>query len=382
MSKKLFIFFSLAVLLSCMILSCGKRGSSEIEIKGKIENISDKYFLLTREYNDTLVVDTVMVDTEGVFKLRVEVDTLTLASIYFNNKTKYSYLTLEKGANVEIKGDANYPHFIDIQGGLVNGELTAFRKQNRDLMKRRMELYELLVDTTNIVDSLDLNKNNDRFSELTNINFDISNIAADYVKANPTKISSVLIINAFFRDDTFIPRLDECLELLRGEAATFYLASELKAYSDKVKKSQEGIMAPYFSRDAINGKGFSLSSLRNQYVLLTFVSTTSPSYEEMSDVIKEMYADLKEKKENIEFVTIFINTEEKPVSDEDKKSMKWVLIPEKGGWSSDLLDSYNIKELPYNILISPKGTILKRNVPAYVIVDTYRELAEKNNINK
>lgn len=381
MSRRQLLYIGFLSSLILIIVSCSSGVNNEVEIKGKIKNISENHFLLTRESRDSLIVDTVFVDTQGDFSYKIPVDTLTLATVYFNDKTKYSYFVLDKGLKIEIKGDAKQPGLIDVQGGEINNELTDFRKKNKDLVKKRMGLLEMIADTTSVIDSVYANKKNDYVSELTNINFDMANVAADYVKANPEKISSVFIINSYFKDETFIPRLDECLELLKGEAATFPLAGELKSYSDKIKKSQEGASAPYFLREDVKGKSLSLSSLLGQYVLLSFISETSPTYEEVNKVMKDIYADFKKKKDNIEFVTILLDGDSKVMTQDEKNRVDWRLIVEKGGWSSELLDLYNIKELPYNILISPQGKIVKRNIPAYVIDDTFREFAEKN-INK
>ena len=197
------------------------------------------------------------------------------------------------------------------------------------------------------------------------------------MKSHPAKISSVFVINAFFKDESFLPRLDESLDLLRGKAATFSLTKDLLAYSSRVKKSQEGVNTPYFMRNDINNKSFSITSLRGKYVLLSFASTKSKLSEEQRDPIIEVYKKLKKEKENIEFVSVLIDIEEAPLPSEVKKQLEWIVIPEKGGWSSDLLELYNVKELPCNILIAPNGTIVKRDVPTFIIEDVYKELSGK-----
>ena len=57
--------------------------------------------------------------------------------------------------------------------------------------------------------------------------------------------------------------------------------------------------------------------------------------------------------------------EETPLTKQDTKSMKWVVLPEYGGWSSVVFEDYNIKELPYSILVSKDGKILERNVTMF-----------------
>lgn len=379
MLKRLLVYILLILSTVFISNSCRKSNSNGAEVKGRIKNIKENYFLATREFKDSLFIDTIKVNSRGEFSFSINVDTLTIVSLYFENKTKYSYFLLDKKWKVEINGDAKYPGLFNVQGGDINNELTAFRKQNKDVLKKRSNILDLLMDTTNANDTLLINKKNDYISELANLNFDLSNAAADYVKANPEKISSVFVINAFFKDESFIPRLDECLEQLRGKAATFSLTGDLSTYSTRIKKSQEGAIAPYFSRHDINDKTFNLSSLRGKYVLLSFVSTTSKVSEEQREPLVNIYKELKRQKENIEFVTVLINIEEEDIPKEVLKKIEWILIPEKGGWSSELLELYNVKELPCNILISPTGNIVKRDVPTFIVEDVYKELAGKGN---
>lgn len=377
MLKKLITYVALFLSILFFINSCNGVGDKDSRVKGRIKNITEDYFLATRENKDTLIVDTIRVNDRGEFLADLSVDTLTIVSLYFNNKSKYSYFLIDKNWTVEINGDAKFPEVFEVQGGDVNDELTAFRKQNKAILRKRASVVEQLMDTTNMNDTLLVNKKNDLVSELANLNFDLSNTAAEYVKSNPAKISSVFVINAFFKDESFLPRLDESLDLLRGKAATFSLTKDLLAYSSRVKKSQEGVNTPYFMRNDINNKSFSITSLRGKYVLLSFASTKSKLSEEQREPIIEVYKKLKKEKENIEFVSVLIDIEEAPLPSEVKKQLEWIVIPEKGGWSSDLLELYNVKELPCNILIAPNGTIVKRDVPTFIIEDVYKELSGK-----
>lgn len=378
MLKKLLVYISLVLSILLAVSSCKEDSADEARVKGRIKNITENYFLTTREYKDTLIVDTIRVNGRGEFSVSFPVDTLTVVSMYFNDKSSYSYFLLDKNWNVEINGDARHAGVFDIQGGDVNNELTAFRKRNKELLTKRSSIIVQLMDTTNANDTLLVNKKNDYASELANLNFDLSNAAAEYVKSNPDKVSSVFVINAFFKDESFLPRLDELLELLRGKAATFSLTKELLAYSSRVKKSQEGMYTPYFICDDINGKPFSITSLRGKYIMLTFVSTSSDVFDEQREPLIKVYKKLKKEKENIEFISVLIDVEESPITAEVKKQIDWTLIPEKGGWSSELLTLYNVKELPCNILIGPDGKIVKRDVPIFIIEDVYKELIGKD----
>lgn len=351
------LFFVFLVLFSC------NRKTSTFEITGKLDNISGNYFFISHEVGDSLIVDTIPVSSKGEFSFSGAVDTLTEMSLYFNQNTKVTYLLVNKGWSVELEGDVLYPDLISIKGGDVNDDLTAFKSENKDLLKSRADIAAAGNDSLAVKDYV---------VELKNINFELSNIAADYVKANPDKIASVMLINTFFKDESSIPRLDENLGLLKGKAADFPLTANLKRFRDKVKMSAIGAVAPGFSMEDTKGKKINLSDYRGKYVSLSFISTTCKVCMSEKKYAADVYNELKSKKYNIEFITIVKDIEDASV-DSIANSVKWPLLPVKGGWSANLFDTYYIREIPYNILISPTGVILDRDYP---ILDVPKKMEE------
>jgi peroxiredoxin len=345
------LFFIFATLFSC------NRKASTFEISGKLDNVSGSYFLMSHEVGDSLVVDTISISSKGEFSFSGVVDTLTEMSLYFNQNTKVAYLFVEKGWHVELDGDVLYPDLINIKGGDVNDDLTAFKNKNKDLLKSREDIAASSNDSAAVGDYV---------VKLKNVNFELSNVAVDYIRENPSKIASVVLINTFFKDESSIPRLDENLNLLKGKAADFPLTADLKRFRDRVKMSAIGAVAPVFSIEDSKGKRVNLSDYRGKYVSLSFISTTCKvCISEKEDAVKA-YDESKLKKQNIEFITIVKDIEDIPV-DSVANSVKWPLLPVKGGWSAHLFDVYYIREIPYNILISPTGVILDRDYPILVL---------------
>ncbi|NDV95593.1 DUF4369 domain-containing protein [Dysgonomonas sp. 521] len=363
-----------AIIIFCIALfaSCGKR-SDMYEISGKLENLTGSYFLMSHEYGDSIVIDTIPVNAKGEFSFKGNVDTLTEMSLYFNQNTKSTYILVNKSWDVELKGDALYPDLINVKGGEINDDLTTFKNQNKDLLKTRADI---LIAADRKKPGNDTVKVKDYVVELKNINFELSNIAANYIKSNPDKIASVMLINTFFKDETSIPRLDENLALLKGKAADFQLTADLKLFRDRVKRSSVGVLAPNLTLKDMKGKKVQLTDFRGKYLLLTFASTTCEVCRfEKKDAVST-YNDLKKEKRNIEFVTIVKDIEEVPISGNITDSVKWTIIPVEGGWSAKAFETYYIRQMPYNILISPTGSIIERDFPIFTLPKKMEELVD------
>jgi len=377
LKKNIIKIYIVLLLIVLGVISCGETIKDGFIVEGNLENVEDGFFVIARESRDSMLVDTVYVHDGGKFSFKGNVDTLSTISMYINNNTKYTYFFVDKGSKVEIKGDALYPDLFDIKGGELNDDLTAFKKQNKDLIKKRTDILKLVEDSSYTEDESSTVSDKNYIMELKNINFELSNIIGDYVKENPDKIASVVLIDAVFRNESSLTRLDESLSQLRGAAATYHVAKDLFDYSNRIKRSSEGSIAPNFTRKDIKGKEHNLVSYRGKYLLLFFVSTTCPLCEAQRPEVMALYDKFKKEKENIEFLTVVINTEEEPISDEIKRSVKWTILVEDGGWTSDILDLYNVHEVPFYAIISPTGTIVRRNIPLGMIENAMDEIAGK-----
>lgn len=358
MSKFRISLYICFVLLVTLMVSCGRK-TDQYEVSGKLENVNGTHFYVSHEMGDSIVIDTIPINAKGEFSFKGNVDTLTVMSFYFNENTKSTFVLVDKGWTVEVKGDVKFSDIIEVQGGDVNNDLTDFKNKNKSLLKSRMDILNSAEEKINENDSSNVK---DYVGDLMNVNFELANVAAAYITAHPDKVASVLLLNVFFKDETSIPRLNENLLILRGKAADFPMTHDLKAYRDKVKMSAVDSKAPYFSLKNLKGKDVRLQDFNGKYILLSFVSTTcGVCREENADQVS-VYDQLKKQKQNIEFITIVKDVEQEPVPKSLSDSVKWNMLPVDGGWGAQAFEDYYIRAIPYNILISPTGYIVERDV--------------------
>jgi len=341
------------IIVFLFIFSCTeKRDADSYVIKGKLSNIGASYFFLATEEEGAVKVDTIFVDSKGSFLHEGKVTHMIMASLYFDKKSWATSIFIDKGWNIEIKGDANRPDLIMVTGGNVNDDLTEFKKSNADLFNTKADIIQSVMesDTQVISQSQDI--------ELKNIDFELINRANTYIQKNPGKIASVVLIQDFFKNPATAETLDKKLELLTGDALRFPLTKELTRYSDMQKQSQIGASAPHIQLK--NGKkSLDINSFKGKYLYLTFTSRDSMIYDSEIPAMMKAYDNLKNK--NVKFVSVVIDAPEGSVAPD---SIKWDVYYDYRGWASDALKNYNVTEVPYGILISPEGRILERNIYA------------------
>ncbi|WP_221412326.1 DUF4369 domain-containing protein [Dysgonomonas sp. 520] len=365
-------------ILSFAILSCKEKKIDEsYTIEGRLSNIEKPYVILATQFNqDSIVVDTIKVDEKGHFSYKGNVDTLYQSYLYLDDDKKMIPVFLNKRWNIKINGDVNTPELMTVKGGDVNDDLTKFKEENKALIGSLLELNKALNDTS---ETNGIAKQ----AELKNVEFELSGKAKQYIQNNPDKIASVLLIEAFFKKKASVEVLTEELDKLKGDAASYYLTEELKAYSEYVKRSQIGSSAPYFSLSNLNGTEVNLSKYKGKYLLLAFVSSTCEFCEADVPYTKEVFSKLKKSKYDIVFSFIYIDSKNDSIKKDVASFPKeWVVLSDTGGWTAESIKLYNITGIPSYILISPEGLIVDRDFSITSLPDIMDKLKEEKEKDK
>lgn len=355
------------------VVSC--KSDEGILIRGEISNLEVPYILVTYFSADTLAMDTIEVDLKGKFNYRNQIDTLTIFSFYLNNYESAAVVFAEKGQKLKVRGDALLPDLIEVNGNEINNDLTLFKMENRELLVQRGQLlFNLSMENqSDTVGSKSMTRH-DEIEKIQLLNHELTLQAEEFIKMNPSKFSSLILINNFFINSDNPQALERVLGYLQGDVARTQFAARLKSYSEKINRSAEDTRMPYFMVKDKEGKNIYSHEFNGKYLLLSFVSTAGIDSRETIDLLKESYK--KVNKDSVEFMTIYIDSDIYPVEYIDNDSIPWKVVPEKKGWGSDIVDAYNVQYIPFNILISPDGNIKVRNIPAQRVATAIRNSSE------
>lgn len=147
---------------------------------------------------------------------------------------------------------------------------------------------------------------------------------------------------------------------LKGNPFYDQLANNI-AQVENQKKSESafstGVLAPDIVLPSPEGKEIALSSLRGNYVLIDFwASWCKPCRIENPNVVKmyQKYAD-----DNFEIFGVSLDKDRaKWIEAIAVDNLTWPQVSDLGFWNSAAAQLYNVRSIPYTVLLDPDGKII------------------------
>lgn len=377
MLKSVLIIFLFVILFS----SC-HHDDNKVIIEGEILNLTSTSIILSFHNNDSIVVDTILVDTssldnKGKFSFVQHIDTNRILTLYFDDFQFSTVIFLEKDVNkIRLRGDANLPDLIEVKGGEINDNISLFKKENETALKQRSLLISEIdsknEDSFNPTNAISEKEQN---ALLNSLNHELAQKVEDFILLYPDKIASVILINEFFKNNENPKNLNRVLEYLKDDASEYPLTHKLKNFNEKLMLSTEGAIMPSFSLTDKNGKNIYSTDFNNKYLLISFLSANDPKSKNNLSVLKDEYSHLN--KDSIEFLSIYIDSDTFPIISTEIDSIPWKVVVENKSWSADIVELYNVNYLPYNILINYKGEIETRDTPVGEVKNIIESQSDK-----
>ena len=296
----------------------------------------------------------------GKFSFTLECDSLPMQAILFAKPAGNKALDMRHSV-----------HVVALPGDVltVNGSMEDYKVEGSDFYASLNEaekawqptidsLQTILKKHSNI-DPTDLPEDSTITAQIQALGQRAMALHIDYIRQHPDEDASVFLASQSGS------RMEEALSLLGDKAKNGVFAvlyqymdaqvKKIKARKEAEAKIKEGLPAPDFTLNDLNGQPLSLSSLRGKYVVLDFWGSWCGWCIKGIPDMKKYYEKYKGK---LEILGIDCrDTEEKWKAAVEKHELPWLHVYNAGDPDVSIL--YAIQGYPTKIVVDPEGKIAK-----------------------
>ena len=350
---------SMAMLAVALV---GYANDGNVHVKGNMQNVGDTLLALTMKTQAT--PQTVLVK-DGKFEFDFPVTEITDLYLVSPN-----LMRRQPGNNVQIKVIAVPGESMELTGDVksrydINGSKFYKEYHHADLAMEGVnnEISALMEKANKMM----AEQGRDVAAKFYNEQYPplmekFLNTIMNFVKENPASEAAAAIIPQL--ED--LDKMKEAATLLsdnvkNGRMKAYYqrfidqAEAQKKAEEEAAKKQAAGVEAPDFTLNDLNGKPFSLSSLRGKYVILDFWGSWCGWCIKGFPDMKKYYEKYKGK---FEILGIDCNDTEQKWKDAVKKNeLPWLHVYNPR--TSKVLSDYGVQGFPTKIIVGPDGKIVK-----------------------
>lgn len=309
-----------------MMVACGTE-SGKFRLEGRLRNINQGEFWVYSLDGGMVGVDTISV-RDGRFSYEMELYDQTTLMIVFPNYSEQPVFA-KSGATVNIKGDATHMKEMIIEG----------TSDNEDMTMLRMELNDLTPP-------------------------DIPDAVATFIKDNRDSPVSIYLLQRYFilSPEPDYRQARVLAEMLLQENPDNGQLLTLKKQLQKLENCGVKAKVPKFSAVDLNGKKVTEQALKCKANVVTTWATWSYTSTGLQQTLKQLKAKYGDQ---LAVVSVCLDAQpdicRRSIA---RDSLKWSTVCDGRMWDTPLLQKFGLADVPGNLLIDSKGTVVARNLTA------------------
>ncbi len=362
--------FALAALALMMIASCTP--DNKYVINGTIADADGQTVYLRYMVGDSAVLDSAVI-ANGQFTFTGELDrpyrsgVLLMGNIHdnYNRDVKHCQVALEPG-KIMVKCGSDGLNDATIEGGKTQAEMNALNDQLKPVTDK-------LDESDKVYATLTTQEQRDSLSKaLEPLRNQYDSIITNFIKTQPASYLAPSFLRVKMGEMPY-EDIKAAYDAFTDDVKLYGDAvDEVKSELDALEKILPGKEAPDFTANDINGKPFTLSSLKGKVVILDFWASWCVPCRKSNPHMLELYKKYHDKGLEMVYVSDDDNAEDK-WRDAVKKDgltgegfhhvlrgLKWDRSKGLAGMdkTNDISEKYAIHYLPTKFLIDREGKIV------------------------
>lgn len=361
-------FFYTALVLIMALTSCQ---SSKVKISGRFVGSEAKMVYLEQStVLEQNIIDSVALNNEGLFALKLEGVSPTSPSLYHivydGNRLP---LLLQGGDNITINSAGNALRNYTVEGSKESELVHAF---NHEYVEGIVALNQIMSQLT--ANDLSESQRHDLAVQYTKRKNEIKRAQVRFIVENKGFVAAVYALYQRLPGDT---------NLFNGDSDVIYYRTVAEALEESYPEShylpllrsqiarmdaQISLLSqvseasfPEISQPDMYGKTQNLSDLEGKIILLHFWSATIGNSNTQNADLKEIYQKYHDK--GFEIYQVAVDTSKALwINTIQEQQLPWISVCDFQGSDSPAVGAYNVTALPTNFLIDRTGNIAGKNL--------------------
>ena len=367
-------FKVLLVVVLLLAAACGK--GNRVTVRGTFSGVENAPVYLDQvTVNQPVVIDTAVTDDKGRFKFTVSLEGKQPAFYHLRCNEQTITLLLSPGEDVEVKSLLNLANNYVVEGSPGSQEikdLNLMLQGNRRSLDSLADVYFNLDPQDTAVRSA--------LSQYNQLFIRQKRDMISFVVSNAHSLSAVYALYQrmpngewFFSDDRDMVYFQMVVDSL---SARYPLSPHVISLQKDVEQMQNnvtliGMLAnaavasaeyPEIELPDVYGNRVKLSSLDGRVILVDFWLSTAPESRLFNAELAELYTDYRDR--GFEIYQVALDDQKLAwVTAIQEQKLPWITVCDFKGLNSPAARTYNIVQLPANILIDKQGRIVARDIP-------------------